>query len=377
MGRGSPRDGREARGGRPTEVSDASAAARAHPARSWARALVWLQLGLGWLPVLALYAGLIFTQHQPVTLTRATLLAVRSLLPAALLGILVYRLANRVPWPRSFRLRFVLIHAVAAPTYACAWIIAASILESIIRGRLTIVLGPGLVPFLVLGVWLYVMVAGISYAIAGTERAARAEAASVRMQLGALRAQLHPHFLFNALHTVVQLIPVDPRRAADAAEQVATLLRTALQEDRDLISLGDEWAFVWKYLELERIRFGDRLRVHAELAPSLLQFRLPSFALQTLVENAVRHGAAPRVEPTDITISATASSRALTLRVQDTGRGLMTAHERANGATDGTGLARLRERLTALYGNASSLTLTAVADGGCAAMLVIPLSEEE
>jgi Putative regulator of cell autolysis len=63
--------------------------------------------------------------------------------------------------------------------------------------------------------------------------------------------------------------------------------------------------------------------------------------------------------------------------VQDTGRGLMTAHERANGATDGTGLARLRERLTALYGNASSLTLTAVADGGCAAMLVIPLSEEE
>jgi Putative regulator of cell autolysis len=203
------------------QVSDASAAARAHPARSWARALVWLQLGLGWLPVLALYAGLIFTQHQPVTLTRATLLAVRSLLPAALLGILVYRLANRVPWPRPFRLRFVLIHAVAAPTYACVWIIAASILESIIRGRLTIVLGPGLVPFLVLGVWLYVMVAGISYAIAGTERAARAEAASVRMQLGALRAQLHPHFLFNALHTVVQLIPVDPRRAADAAEQVA------------------------------------------------------------------------------------------------------------------------------------------------------------
>lgn len=358
-------------------MSDTSAAQRADSARSWTRALVWLQLGLGWLPVLALYAGLIFTQHQPVTIARATLLAIRSLLPAALLGIFVYRFANRVPWPRPFRLRFALIHAVAAPAYALSWIVAASILESIMRGQLLILLGPGLVPFLVLGVWLYVMVAGISYAIAGTERAARAEAASVRMQLGALRAQLHPHFLFNALHTVVHLIPVDPRRAAGAAEQVAALLRTALQENRDLIALGDEWAFVWKYLELERIRFGDRLRARAELAPSLLQSRVPSFALQTLVENAVRHGAAPRMEATDITISARASARTLTLVVHDTGRGLMTPDERGNGATDGTGLARLRERLTALYGDAASLTLAPAADGGCVATLIIPRSEEE
>jgi len=358
-------------------VSDAWAAERGTSARKWTRALVWLQLGLGWLPVLALYTGLIFTQHQPVTITRAMLLAVRSLLPAALLGILVYRFTSRVPWPRPFRLRFALIHVVAALTYALTLIVAASILESAVRGHVVVVLGPGLVPFVVLGVWLYVMVAGISYAIAGTERAARAEAASVRMQLGALRAQLHPHFLFNALHTVVQLIPIDPRRAAEAAEQVAALLRTALQENRDLISLGDEWAFVWKYLELERIRFGDRLRVRANLAPSLLQSRVPSFALQTLVENAVRHGAAPRMETTDITISAVASEHTLTLCVHDTGQGLVAQQERGNGATDGTGLARLRERLTALYGEASSLTLAAAADGGCAATLVIPRSEEE
>jgi hypothetical protein len=358
-------------------VNDAIAAAPAHPQRGWARVLVWLQLGLGWLPVLALYAGLIFTQHQPVTIARATVLAVRSLLPAALLGILVYRFANRVPWPRPFRLRFALIHAVAAPAYALAWIMATSLIESIIHRQLLIVVGPGLVPFLVLGVWLYVMVAGISYAIAGTERAARAEAASVRMQLGALRAQLHPHFLFNALHTVVQLIPVDPRRAADAAEQVAALLRTALQEDRDLVSLGDEWAFVWKYLELERIRFGDRLQVHAELDSSLFQSRVPSFALQTLVENAVRHGAAPRIEMTDITISATANARTLTLRVHDTGAGPVTNREAGDGATGGTGLARLRDRLTALYGDASSFALTRAADGGCAATLTLPRSEEQ
>jgi len=358
-------------------VSDARAAARAHPRNRWTRALVWLQLGLGWLPVLTLYAGLIFTQHQPVTIAHATGLAVRSLIPAALLGVLVYRLAGRVPWPRPFRLRFALIHIVAAPMYALAWIIAVSIVESVIHRRLMIVFGPGPVPFLVLGVWLYVMVAGISYAIAGTERAARAEAASVRMQLEALRAQLHPHFLFNALHTVVQLIPIDPRRAAEAAEQVAALLRTVLQENRDLISLEDEWTFVWRYLELERIRFGDRLRVHAELDPSLLRSRVPSFALQTLVENAVRHGAAPRIEVTDITVSATASTRTLTLRVRDTGQGLASARPSENGSTNGTGLARLRDRLAALYGDASSLTLTPTAGGGCTAMLTLPLSEEE
>ena len=334
------------------------------------RALVWLQLVLGWLPVLVLYAGLIVTQHHPVSILRASELAVRSLLPAALLGILVYRLAQHVPWPRPFRFRFALMHLVAAPTYALLWIVAASVVESIVHGRPMLLVGPGIVPFLVLGVWLYVMVAGISYAIAGTERASSAEAASARMQLAALRSQLHPHFLFNALHTVVQLIPEDPARASAAAEQVAALLRTTLEENRDVVSLRDEWAFVWRYLELERIRFGDRLRVHAELDDSLLDFLVPSFALQTLVENAVRHGAAPRVEPTDITIDATVAARSLALRVTDSGAGFDAAS--ANGVNGGTGLVRLRERLAALYGEASSLSITSSRTGGCIATLTLP-----
>jgi len=337
---------------------------------------VWLQLIIGWLPVFVLYTGLIVSQHQPVTVARAATFAIRSLLPAALLGVLVYRFAQRMPWPRPFRLRFALVHLVAAIAYSVGWILCSSLLESVIHLRLMIVIGPGIVPFLVVGVWLYVMVAGISYAIEGTERAARADAERVRMQLGALRAQLNPHFLFNALHTVVQLIPIDPRRAADAAEQVAALLRTTLQEDRDLVSLRDEWAFVSRYLELERIRFGDRLRVRTIIDPALLDSRVPSFALQTLVENAVRHGAAPRVESTDITITASATEHALTLEVRDTGAGLQ-SRAPATGASSGTGLARLRDRLAALYGDASSLALESAPDGGCAATLVLPRNDEE
>ncbi len=358
-------------------MSGAPAAARSRADGRWARVLAWLQLALGWVPVLALYSGLIFTQHQPVSMARAAWIGVRSLVPAALLGILVYRFAERVPWPRPFRFRFALTHFVAALVYSLSWIAAASIVESAIRRKLLIVVGPSIISFFVLGVWLYVMVAGISYAIAGTERASRAEAASVRMQLEALRAQLHPHFLFNALHSVVQLIPVDPRRASEAAEQVAALLRVALEENRDIVSLADEWAFVSKYLDLERMRFGERLRIRAEIDPTLLHSQVPSFALQTLVENAVRHGAAPRVGTTNITISATASRDELILRVLDSGDGIAAPVTRVNGDAGGTGLARLRDRLAALYGDASSFALSTPAGGGCAATLTLPRSEEE
>jgi two-component system, LytTR family, sensor kinase len=335
------------------------------------RVWVWIQVLTGWLPVWALYTTLIFTAHQPVSATHAGIIAVRAILPAALLGVFVFRLTRYVPWPRPFRISFALVHLGAAIVYSIAWLITSSLVETVLHGRLVVTGGGIFMPFLVLGVWLYVMVAGISYAIAATDRAARAEAVAARTQLATLRAQLHPHFLFNALHTVVQLIPRQPARAAEAAEQVAGLLRTALEEERDLVSLDEEWAFVRQYLEVERLRFGDRLRVHTEIGGDARDALLPSFALQTLVENAVRHGAAPNVEATDITVTATVTPHALTLRVQDTGAGAP-----ATPATNGTGLARLRERITVLYGGAAQLTVTDGAGRGFEAMLVIPRTTE-
>jgi len=282
----------------------------------------------------------------------------------------VYRLVRWLPWPRPFRLRFAAVHVVAAPTAALAWLTASVALEWLIAGRSFL----GRVPvrggeFLFLGIIFYAIVAGISYAVDGAARASRAEAAAARTQLAALRAQLHPHFLFNALHTVVQLIPVEPKRAADAAELVAELLRATLEEQRDEVTLADEWRFVSRYLELERIRFGERLVVRADVPDSLLDARVPAFALQTLVENAVRHGAAPRVAPTEILVTAAGSATELTLSVRNSGEGAL-VRSAAPGA--GTGLARLRERLTVLYGSAAKLVCRASEDGGYEAVLVAP-----
>jgi LytS/YehU family sensor histidine kinase len=162
---------------------------------------------------------------------------------------------------------------------------------------------------------------------------------------------------------------VDPGRAVEAAECVAALLRTALDEARDVVSLADEWAFVSRYLELEGIRFGDRLRVSADIAPEFLDVRVPTFALQTLVENAVRHGAAPRVAPTDIVVTASGTRSELALSVRNTGD--VASAPGAGGGT-GTGLRRLRERLEVLHGGAERLTYGPLPEGGFEAVLVLP-----
>jgi len=318
----------------------------------------------------ALFVTMIKTAHPETNWMLATHGGLRMMACAAVLGLVVQRLTDRLPWPHPFRPAFAFIHLIAAAVYSGSWIVLNTLFEIAFRGHSAVTLGYAVGPFLVLGVWMYVMIAGISYAMSASERAARAEAAAAQSQLAALRGQLNPHFLFNALHTVVHLIPREPKRAAQAAEQMAGLLRTTIEEDRDVVSLADEWRFVEKYLDLERIRFGDRLRVHAAMTDDAQNALLPSFALQTLVENAVRHGAAPRVEPTDIHVSAQVSGRNLVVVVRDNGAG---SNPAAAGA--GSGLSRLRERLAALYGTNARLDIATGEGAGFAATLTLPVTE--
>ncbi|HVT57060.1 MAG TPA: histidine kinase [Thermoanaerobaculia bacterium] len=333
------------------------------------RRLAWLWLLTAWLPLVALFTALVLTAHPQTRPLGALLVATRLIVAAALLGLLVYRLTARLPWPHPLRAGFLLAHLLAAPVYAVSWWMLNNFIQSVVLRRAVLVIGPGVVPFLVVGAWLYLVTAGVAYATREAERAARAEAMAARSQLAALRAQLHPHFLFNALHTVVQLIPREPGRAAAAAERLAGLLRTAVEEDRDLVSLAEEWAFVESYLEIERVRMGERLRLHLELTAAARAAAIPAFALQTLVENAVRHGAAPRVEPTDVTIAGREEGGALVVTVRDNGAGASAAQIAGSG---GTGLERLRERLAALTGGRGRLEVASAPGGGFTATLVVP-----
>jgi two-component system, LytTR family, sensor kinase len=317
----------------------------------------------------SLALGLIQIVDQPFSATEFVAIAARMLLGLAV-AYLVYRLIRRLPWPRPFRFRFLLIHLAVAPLSGLVWLLLTTVAVVLITGRpfvATIRDRPA--DFLSIGSTFYLVIATVTYLDDAAARAARAEAAVARTQLATLRAQLQPHFLFNSLHTVVQLIPVDPGRAMEAAECVAALLRTALDEERDAVSLAEEWAFVSRYLEMEGIRFGDRLRVSANIDPEFRDVRVPTFALQTLVENAVRHGAAPRVAPTDVVVTATGTRAQLTLSVRNTGD-VGSAQDAEGGA--GTGLRRLRERLEVLHGGAARLTYGPLPEGGFEAVLVLP-----
>jgi two-component system, LytTR family, sensor kinase len=289
----------------------------------------------------------------------------------AIVAFLVYRFVRRVPWPRPFRFSFLLVNVVAAVTTSLLWLGLTIVGESLFTGSLLNTRAGNLFwsERLVMGLYLYAVIAAITYPAEAAARAARAESAAARTQLAALRAQIQPHFLFNALHTVVQLIALDPRRAVEAAELIADLLRVTVEESRDEVTLDEEWRFVSRYLALERIRFGDRLVIRSDFGESVLDDRIPAFALQTLVENAVRHGAARRVDATEIAITATGSPSGLTLSVRNTDDGVSSP-----ATATGTGLSRLRERLAVLYGDAAQLICGPIADGTYEAVLIVPRS---
>jgi len=170
---------------------------------------------------------------------------------------------------------------------------------------------------------------------------ARAELAQA--ELRALRAQIHPHFLFNALNSIAALIAVDPRAAEETTTQLADVFRYTLRASgQEHVPLGDELEFLRTVLAIERTRFGERLKVVERIEPGLETLPVPSLLLQPLVENAVRHGLAPRTEGGTLTLTARRDHELLRITVEDDGLG-MSPGAPARGT--GFGLHSVRERL--------------------------------
>ncbi len=298
---------------------------------------------------------------------------------AAAMGVAVWRLTDRVAWDwRSPR--FYLAHGAALVVYACLYT-SSMVWPDLFRGRFAAAAAalrssPVLVWSLLMGSWLYLMVAGLSYSVRAHRRvrAGEAAAAEARMlaqqaQLAALRAQINPHFLFNALHSVGALVAADPVRADQALECLGDLLRYALGAE-DEVHFAQEWKFTQDYLAFEQLRLGERLRVDALGDDAAMPVLVPPLILQPLVENAVRHGIADRPDGGRIELRARAEGDRLTLRVADDGRG-------SNGNDrEGLGLGSVRRRLAALYGERATVTIEE-RDAGFAVTVRLPLERAD
>lgn len=209
--------------------------------------------------------------------------------------------------------------------------------------------------------------AGHAEAQAG-DQALRRQVAEARLQV--LQAQVEPHFLFNTLASVEHLIETDPPRAAVMLRNLSQYLRIALPQMRDqaTTTLGREVDLVRAYLEILRFRMENRLRYTLDVPLGLRSAAFPPMMLQTLMENSIRHGLEPKLEGGEIRLVASVIDGELAVCVEDTGMGL------GRSLTPGTGfgLANIRERLSALHGDAARLVLEALPEGGTRAVLVVP-----
>jgi signal transduction histidine kinase len=203
-------------------------------------------------------------------------------------------------------------------------------------------------------------------------QAAELERRLMEARLQALRAQLHPHFLFNALNTISAFTEANPQGARRLMSQLGDLLRASLTHgSQPLVTLGQELTFLDDYLAIESARFEDRLTVDVDVEEDLLDVMVPGFVLQPIVENAIRHGIGPRLAGGHVHVTAVRTGSEVTLQVRDNGVGLPPGWPRQREA--GVGLKNVAARLEHVYGRPGLLHIDPAQGGGVDVRIDIPL----
>ena len=212
----------------------------------------------------------------------------------------------------------------------------------------------------------YAAIVGAVHAIDTWRRAAEARALLTEARLDLLKAQLEPHFLFNTLHSIAELMHHDIEAADRMLTRLSELLRASLDAGgRQEIRLADELALVDRYLEIERVRLGARLKIAMDIDPKALDSLVPIFVLQPVVENAVRYAVAARSAGGTVMLRAQASPTQVQIDIEDDGPGFV------DKAQEGIGLVNTRARLEHLYGS-PRLTIGRSAMGGASVRLMLP-----
>jgi hypothetical protein len=233
-----------------------------------------------------------------------------------------------------------------------------------------------------LSILIYLGVVGIKSAFSYYQkyrerelRASQLESRLAMSRLQVLRMQLHPHFLFNTLNAISELIYRDPDSAERMITDLSDLLRLSFENlEVQEVPLRQELEFLGKYLEIEQMRFHDRLQVAMAIAPETLDASVPNMILQPIVENAIRHGIAPRSEGGHIRIGAERTNGSLELMVSDDGLGLPFGD--VENLEEGVGLSNTRRRLKHLYGPGHSFDLLPGSARGLNVRLTIPFKTD-
>lgn len=232
----------------------------------------------------------------------------------------------------------------------CAWV-AGWLMNKPVAGRFAL--------FFAMGALLYLIAAGLHYALLAIEnsreaerRAAEARTLAREAQLEALKFQINPHFLFNSLHSIAALATLDGPRAREMCVRLSEFLRSSLGlENRERIPLEEELALARSYLEVERVRFGERLRVQEQIEPECRECAVPALLLQPLVENAVKHGIAGLVDGGSVRIGARLQSGDVIITLENS----YDPEAASAPGRLGMGLAHVRRRLTMRYGDQAEM----------------------
>jgi signal transduction histidine kinase len=287
----------------------------------------------------------------------------------------VLAIARRFPLRRGTLLRHLPLHALASGAIALIKVIADRWIRAHLFGfGVSYFLISNLAPYIVI-YWTLVGAAhGLTYYRAGRERELRASQLEARLaetRLQLLQMQLQPHFLFNTLNTIAELVHENPEAADRMIAGLSGLLREALASSgsRD-VPLSREIGTLRQYVDIQTTRFGDRLQVAITCEGAASDARVPALVLQPLVENAIRHGPGPCGGTLRVGVSARRRGDRLLIEVCDNGRGL----PENGGVQEGIGLSNTRARLQELYGQAYSLDIRARAEGGVAVVLALPIA---
>ena len=294
----------------------------------------------------------------------ALLLSVACTVAFALCTLSVWYLCRALPLLPARLWRVVSIHAAAAAAWsvgfvACSQLLAEPLallpawhtLPAEVAAAEGALIGVGALFYLLVATFHYVLAELEQRRTAGEREAVLALAAQ-RAELSALRAQVHPHFLFNSLNTVSALIGYDTVKAREACLLLADYLRGTLgAQERALVPLREEWSLCERYLAMEALRLGERLRIEVSMDDSARDCEIPSLLLQPLVENAITHGIAPVDEPEPLRVRAHCRDGRLAMELEN---GLNPAPRRRPG---GLGLANVRARLFGQYGDDATLRI--------------------